>query len=208
MRIWDPVMLLAMVFVSFVTPVEVAFIQGDGCIDGLFIANRVVEVIFYIDMALAFRMAYFDEKKGRWVREGRAILRNYLRGFFWIDVAAIVPLWPLGLNAGAGACSGAEVVADLADGMLESDDSLGTLATGARTIRLLRLLRLARMFKASRVLKQMLEDILMNDLSQTYVPVLGLEPTAGTRAPLPWALLLSGLPVPASSPTARRRSSS
>ena len=75
LRIWDPIMIIAMLFVTYVTPVEVAFLPG-SCIDTLFVLNRIIDVIFYIDMAITFRLAFYDTRRGRYVRNAKGIFWN------------------------------------------------------------------------------------------------------------------------------------
>ena len=80
----------------------------------------------------------------------------YLKSWFLIDIASILPFWivtfdfadPLGANA-------AQLVADGADGPTNSPTIL-------MVFRLLRLLKLARVLKASKVLQRQLLDIAMN----------------------------------------------
>jgi hypothetical protein len=53
---WDVFTSLALVFVAFVTPYEVALLEV--AFDALFIINRVVDSIFLIDMCFAFVTVY------------------------------------------------------------------------------------------------------------------------------------------------------
>ena len=82
---------------------------------------------------------------------GRAIAGHYLCGFFWLDLASVVPLWIL----------------PFAEGAMCTDPGASTAAlTGIP--RLARLIRLSRLVKVSRVLRRRLQDILMNSLGATY----------------------------------------
>ena len=162
---WDSVSFLAMLYTAIVTPYEVALLPPTGgCITSLFVVNRIVDLVFYTDMVITFRLAYFNERSGRWVRNGTDIAKNYLLGFFFSDLLSLLPLWPL---AAASGCS-------TADGGRGSGGSGGggdahlRLTDSSRLFRLLRLLRLTRMFKASRVLGSSLRDILMNHLGATF----------------------------------------
>ena len=56
MRYWEVVTGTTLVFIAFVTPVEVGFmaIPQDRWSDGLFITNRCVDIIFIIDLLMQF----------------------------------------------------------------------------------------------------------------------------------------------------------
>ena len=56
MRNWDMVTSVALVFTAIFTPVEVGFMQipEDRWSDGLFLANRLIDCVFLIDMAMQF----------------------------------------------------------------------------------------------------------------------------------------------------------
>lgn len=162
-KFWVLVVLVAMVYTATVTPYECAFhTPPPRCtIDSLFIINRFIDVIFYIDMIITFRLAYFDPRSGRWVREGRTIARRYIRGVFVIDLISVIPLWPISFS---------ECVDTLGDDGFPSNEVLGSSGTSsaARNVRLLRLLRLTRLVKASRVLLGLLEDLMTNQFEATY----------------------------------------
>ena len=163
-KAWVVVVLLAMLYTAAVTPVECAFHNPPPrcTIDMLFVINRIIDVIFYIDMIITFRLAYFDPRSGRWVREGKAIAQRYLRGFFIIDLISVIPLWPIAFSGCGGALAN--------EGILPSDEALGSsgASSAARNVRLLRLLRLTRLVKASRVLLSLLEDLMTNHFEATY----------------------------------------
>jgi hypothetical protein len=49
---WNFVTFLALLFCAIVTPYEVAFLGGDTKIDGLFIINRIIDIVFLAVCAL------------------------------------------------------------------------------------------------------------------------------------------------------------
>ena len=59
---WDLLTSIALVFTAIVSPVEVAFLEAPGAdvrwTDPLFLCNRVVDIVFIIDMTLQFFMGY------------------------------------------------------------------------------------------------------------------------------------------------------
>ena len=119
MRCWEPILLVALLFTSVVTPFEVrtrhsaatraltrtgainilchcgfgcnnqpaallrshahhsptllwqvAFLKFGGCITPLWVINRLVDLTFYVDMGLTFRLAFYNPRTGVWVRDG------------------------------------------------------------------------------------------------------------------------------------------
>ena len=161
-KVWVLVVLVAMLYTAIVTPFECAFhTPPPPCtIDSLFLINRSMDVIFYIDMIVTFRLAYFDGRSGRWVREGRAIAKRYVKGFFIIDLISVIPLWPLAFSKCRDTLGNSGL----------SNEALGSSGTSSatRSVRLLRLLRLTRLVKASRVLLGLLEDLMTTRFEATY----------------------------------------
>ena len=63
MSCWDAVTSIALIITALVTPFEVAFLENEG-VDALFVINRVIDVIFIVDMAMAFFLMYRVEQGG------------------------------------------------------------------------------------------------------------------------------------------------
>merc|ERR1719230_1588225 len=63
MQKWDMVTFSALIFTAIVTPAEVAFTETTWK-SGLFMVNRVVDIIFIKDMCLQFFVAYVDSTQG------------------------------------------------------------------------------------------------------------------------------------------------
>ena len=63
MSCWDAVTSIALIITALATPFEVAFLDNDG-VDALFLMNRIIDVIFIVDMALAFFLMYRIETGG------------------------------------------------------------------------------------------------------------------------------------------------
>jgi hypothetical protein len=55
MPYWDMTTSLALVFVALVTPLEVGFLDtASSALDPLFLTNRLVDVVFVVDLVLQF----------------------------------------------------------------------------------------------------------------------------------------------------------
>ncbi|KAJ3157239.1 hypothetical protein HDU89_002651 [Geranomyces variabilis] len=132
---WDMLSLLLLFFTASVTPFETAFIASSSNIDILFLVNRLVDIIFTIDMGVSIRTPFRDPQTGRLVRDGKLIFLRYLRSWFFIDLLSVIPFELINTFSGGG------------------HQNLSQLRL-LRFLRLARLLKLLRVLRASRKLKQ------------------------------------------------------
>lgn len=91
---WDAMQGLAMLFTGLITPFEVCFMRTAQPTDALFITNRLVDLLFIIDMALNFFLKI--EVKGphcsfKVIRDPWTIRRQYLRSWFIVDFVSVLP---------------------------------------------------------------------------------------------------------------------
>ena len=90
MRRWDLVLLLLLLFTALVTPVEVAFLTT-VLFNVLFWINRSVDALFVLDIILNFFVAIVDPDDGQLIYHHPTIIKEYLRGWFFIDVISVMP---------------------------------------------------------------------------------------------------------------------
>jgi hypothetical protein len=74
------------------TPIDIAFSPKYSHHWGMLILDAFVEIIFVIDILLAFRTTYIDVNSGQEVYTPRKIACHYLQGMFVIDILAAVPV--------------------------------------------------------------------------------------------------------------------
>ena len=154
MGYWDGITGVALIFTAFVTPFEVGFLPPPKSLtDPLFIINRLLDVIFCLDMVFSSLLMYSikggtNGGKGKkdnlqrsvdaWEFRLSPVCGHYLRGWFIIDVLSVAPsafdILPL-------------VQGDSDDGGMENFKVM-------RNIRTLRLIKLLRIVRGSRVLKR------------------------------------------------------
>ena len=60
----------------------------------------LIEVIFVADICVGFRTGYVDEHSGSVIRDAALIRNRYLRGFFWVDLIASLPIELVSLALG------------------------------------------------------------------------------------------------------------
>ena len=137
LSVWDGVTALALVYTALVTPYEVAFLQPD--LVGLFVVNRLVDVVFIIDIVLQFFLAFPLDSDGdggsRWVTTLPEIRRHYLRGWFALDsVSTLVSVFDI-------------------IGFAAANDTVSRLKA-LRVLRVLRLVKLLRLMRGARIFKR------------------------------------------------------
>jgi len=94
---WDLAAGLALMFTAIVTPYEVGFLQpvpaDERMSDALFLCNRVIDIVFVIDMILQYFVAYqvSDPRRGTmWVLDLRSIALQYtFSRWFVLDLFSI-----------------------------------------------------------------------------------------------------------------------
>jgi len=101
----------------------------------LFFWDTVLDTIFLADICLNFRTTYLSHRTGSEVTESKLVALGYLRGWFLVDVASILPYGRIGALV-----------------MKESNESTSDAAL-SNLPRLLKALRLFKMAKLIRVLK-------------------------------------------------------
>lgn len=124
---WDLVILGLMTFEVFVTLYQLAFLSSVSL--GLRVTNYVVDLCFLNDIFITFNTGFFLQDQGIWVVRRPRIAAAYLRFWFWLDVAALVP-WDI---------------------LAGRTSRIGLL----RLLRLLRIVRIVRIFKAPIVLERL-----------------------------------------------------
>jgi len=156
-NVCDTVTALGLLFTLVATPFEVSFLSPAESIDGLFVLNRLVDVIFIMDMFLQFLLMYptslANPDGSRWEDDPRTIAYNYLTGWFAIDVVSIATS---AFDVYALAVVPA-MAADGASATSSTDEETRALLSRLkilRTIRVLRLVKVVRLLKTSRMLKR------------------------------------------------------
>ena len=86
---WDLLVMVLALYNCFTVPFFVAFYTEKDLT--FFFINTLIDCVFLIDIGLNFFTTYIDSS-GEEVTNKKAIRRKYLRGSFWLDLAASVPI--------------------------------------------------------------------------------------------------------------------
>lgn len=130
---WDLASAFLLLIVTFLTPMENAFLSCAGTWSPRWILNQIMTIFFSLDMLFQFNTPYvLPGSLGRTVVKRRSVIvKHYLKTWFLIDFISVFPF-------------------DLVSGCDEGSVSLGTL----RVIRLLRLLKLLRLLRGMRIFQR------------------------------------------------------
>ncbi len=144
-KAWDLVLILALLFTTFVTPFEIAFLESAAGASMAaadlvrFSLNRLIDGIFAVDICFTFLLPFRTSQKdgGMMVYDKRRIIKHYLRGWFCFDLLTCIPF-------------------DLIIGTIRGGSSDARLV-GA--LRVLRIMKLARIIRASRIIDRWKDHI-------------------------------------------------
>jgi hypothetical protein len=87
----DIIIIISAIFNCITIPIEIAFSPSFMDSKAMFFTNLIIDIIFFIDICVTFRTGYIDDT-GNEVIEPRHIAYNYLKGVFWIDLVATLPM--------------------------------------------------------------------------------------------------------------------
>eukprot|EP01047_Picozoa_sp_COSAG01_P028872 COSAG01_NODE_1957_length_8805_cov_22.976344_4_plen_532_part_00 len=141
--VYDMSQLCIMLYLGWLLPVRLAFNKGaSGPIEVAL--DLIIDASVMVDIFLQMHMYYYDDKTRRLVTDQKAIKRDYLRSWFFIDFFSVVPL--------------DQVLFLIGTLMLDNGTSNGVIAWGYRllewsvSVRMMRLLRLVRLAKIKQLL--------------------------------------------------------
>ena len=92
-----------------------------------------------------FKIIPLSEKENTWINDHGKIAKNYLTGWFFIDMVSVIPYDFIGLDFTRCATE---------PDLHSSGVNIGGQLKIIRTVRLMRLLKLVRMMRASRMMQQ------------------------------------------------------
>jgi len=85
---WDLFITLILVFTCFVTPFKIAFLDNDS--PAWMLTDNMVDIMFFLDILIIFNSPYYNEDF-KLIDNRKVIATQYLQGWFFIDLLAIVP---------------------------------------------------------------------------------------------------------------------
>ncbi|KAG2430570.1 hypothetical protein HXX76_010089 [Chlamydomonas incerta] len=139
-RSWDLVVMSMVVWTAVTVPLSVSFGTPDTLLWNA--ADHFMTGLFGIDLLVNFRTAFYNHQ-GELMRDSAAIAANYMKMWFWIDLAGTIP-WDALITATGAFASHQENSTTLA--------ALGFLKA-PRMLRLGRLLRFLDGFKNAKVFR-------------------------------------------------------
>ena len=144
---WDVVILVLLVYVSIITPLQIAFFEQDfASLEdwmGWFIMDLIIDAVFITDIVLNFRTAWMSKDPddyGRYVFKTRDAAVRYCKGWFTVDLLSVIPFYFIDIYL-----LYAEVPASAASSITRVPKMLKMV----RLAKLLRVLRASQIFKRS-----------------------------------------------------------
>ena len=124
-------MILVLVLACIVTPYRLAFTKNDSEDSILTVAFvYLIDLLFLVDIFVIFNTAYQDEFF-KLITDRKVIARNYLTGWFFIDIVAIIPF----------------------DLILKSSTNMNQVIRFARIGRLYKLVKLTKLIRIFKIVK-------------------------------------------------------
>lgn len=100
---WDLLIMVLAIINWFSIPIEVAFEPPALRSVPAHFINMIIDILFFADLLVNFRTTFIHSKTGNEVLSTKEISISYLKGRFWIDFIAILPVDYLGeIIFGAG----------------------------------------------------------------------------------------------------------
>jgi hypothetical protein len=87
---WDLFMTFVLIFTCVMTPLSIAFNDVDDKDPSSNILDYIIDSLFFIDIMIIFNSAYYNEDS-EIIDDRKEIANSYLRGWFIIDLLAIIP---------------------------------------------------------------------------------------------------------------------
>ena len=154
---WDITCMVFIVYLAITVPYKICFSVASSAAWSYF--EMVITLFFLADILICFNTGFYS--KGALVENRKAIAKNYLKCWFWLDLIASIPYtW-------------------FTDGIVEKNADNSDSSSGAyqapkllrliRITRFLRVLRLLRLAKLKRILMKIEDYIASNVLATLFV---------------------------------------
>eukprot|EP00297_Palpitomonas_bilix_P001801 CAMPEP_0113892966 /NCGR_PEP_ID=MMETSP0780_2-20120614/15769_1 /TAXON_ID=652834 /ORGANISM="Palpitomonas bilix" /LENGTH=1000 /DNA_ID=CAMNT_0000883081 /DNA_START=332 /DNA_END=3334 /DNA_ORIENTATION=- /assembly_acc=CAM_ASM_000599 len=157
---WTIMIMMIIMFSAIYLPFSLAFSYTT---DELGVLEAIITSMFLLDMIFNFRTGYYDGESGELVKSKKRIAINYVRTWFFIDLASSFPFELITVATNALTSGEGEAATDV------ELIRLARLLRVPRAFRVLRMLRLLRLLKVAKV-----SNYLMQILSKVDVHVLKL----------------------------------
>lgn len=89
---WDLFVMILATWNCFSIPFNVAFEPDFMTTIWMDLFNAVIDILFMIDVIINFRTSYINSKTGEEIFDLKLIAKNYMKGRFWIDILASLPM--------------------------------------------------------------------------------------------------------------------
>ena len=88
---WDIIIIICAIYNCFSISLQISFRPAMMEESAFIYINTLTDIAFFLDIIINFRVSFINDT-GDEINEPRAIAINYLKGMFWIDLAATLPI--------------------------------------------------------------------------------------------------------------------
>jgi hypothetical protein len=78
-----------LIFVALATPFEIAFIETGTEPKSVFVVNKVIDAIFFLDIIVNFNLI-IENEQGMFVNDRKMIAMAYVKSWFAIDLVRML----------------------------------------------------------------------------------------------------------------------
>lgn len=146
---WDLFITVVLIYTCIVTPHNIAF--KDENTMGMTIAMYVIDILFLIDILIAFNSVLLDEDF-KTIDNRKQLACNYINGWFFLDVFAIFPFTEIFMLVGSNQASDTE--------NLNQMIRLAKIGRLYKLIKLTKLLRILKIVKEKSKLVKMIRSVI------------------------------------------------
>ncbi|GMI38080.1 hypothetical protein TeGR_g329 [Tetraparma gracilis] len=147
-RCWELLVLILVIFQALYIPLTVSFEIVHDYASGWWTFDLITDLMFMLDLIMTFNVAIVENNTNKLILSRKRIAKEYLTGWFWLDLAASIPFDLLLTLAATGTLKAS------------SNESAGagvgsatSLLKGFKLPRLLRLLKVMRIMRLVKLAK-------------------------------------------------------
>ena len=87
---WDVLITIVLLVSCIMTPLDIAFQDEENSSTSSIVFNAIIDVLFAVDVVVIFNTAYYNQDVDL-IDSRKTISINYLKGWFTVDMLAIIP---------------------------------------------------------------------------------------------------------------------
>ncbi len=166
-HLWDGTQVVLLIYVSLFVPYRVCFKDSPVPWRWDFVLDLFIDSFFVVDVVLSFCTGFTRDRDGKTEYKPEEVRKNYLKGWFTLDLLSILPLNYIMIATGA-----------------DGSDEVGTNSGAVRALRFAKLLKLLRLVRMKRILDRYEAMLgLLHSTSSVFYSIVKLTIAVGLHVP-------------------------